>query len=204
MQQKLPEYTFTQDWFSWAPPVWEQLIPLLPDNKRFLEIGSFEGRATVWMLENMLDQEHGHVDCIDTWAGGEEHEHGELKAAESLFDRNMLLATKNTQQTWYKMKEQSHIALARLLIKAPRPIYDFIYVDAAHTAKDVLRDGLMAWPLLKDGGIIVFDDYLWGQPRDILHRPKIGVDSFCNVNAEELVFVNLGRQAVCKKEKHGG
>jgi meiotically up-regulated gene 157 (Mug157) protein len=39
----MSEYKFTRDWFSWAPPVWEQLTQHLPNKKAFLEIGSFEG-----------------------------------------------------------------------------------------------------------------------------------------------------------------
>ena len=34
------------------------------------------------------------------------------------------------------------------------------------------------------GDIIVFDDYLWGAPRDILHRPKPAIDAFVNIFAE--------------------
>lgn len=51
------EYQFTKDWFSWAPPVWEQLVPMLPESgtfRTFLEIGSFEGRSAIWIAENMM------------------------------------------------------------------------------------------------------------------------------------------------------
>ena len=51
----MAEYKFTQDWFYWAPEVWAQFAPLLPARRKFLEIGSFEGRSTVWTLENMLE-----------------------------------------------------------------------------------------------------------------------------------------------------
>ena len=47
----MTEYQYTKDWFNWAPAVWEQLIPLLPERKAFLEIGSFEGRSMVWIAE---------------------------------------------------------------------------------------------------------------------------------------------------------
>lgn len=54
-------YQFTQDWFQWAPSVWEQLIPHLPERKNFLEIGSFEGRSAVWTIENMME-DGGEID----------------------------------------------------------------------------------------------------------------------------------------------
>jgi predicted O-methyltransferase YrrM len=62
----MSEYTFTQDWFSHNIPVWEQLATLLPERKKFLEIGSFEGRSMVWAVENMLEDD-GEIYCIDTW-----------------------------------------------------------------------------------------------------------------------------------------
>ena len=69
----MADYKFTQDWFHWAPELWEKLVPLLPEREAFLELGSFEGRSTVWIVENMM-QDGGFIDCVDTWAGGEEHE----------------------------------------------------------------------------------------------------------------------------------
>lgn len=37
--------------------------------------------------------------------------------------------------------------------------FDWIYVDGLHDYDGVLRDFHAAWPLLKQGGIMVFDDY---------------------------------------------
>ncbi len=39
---------------------------------RFLEIGCFEGRATVWMLTNVLTHPTCRIDVIDTFAGSPE------------------------------------------------------------------------------------------------------------------------------------
>jgi energy-coupling factor transporter ATP-binding protein EcfA2 len=78
--------------------------------------------------------------------------------------------------------------------------YDFIYIDGSHVAKDVLTDACMAWPLLKQGGLLVFDDYLWGDSRDILHRPRLAVDFFANIFAEELDIVHIGHQFAVRKK----
>ena len=78
--------------------------------------------------------------------------------------------------------------------------YDFIYIDGSHVAKDVMTDACMAWPLLKKGGIMVFDDYLWGNPRDSLHRPKPAIDAFTNLFAEELDIVHMGYQLIIQKK----
>jgi hypothetical protein len=41
---------------------------------------------------------------------------------------------------------------------------------------------------------------MWGNPRDILHRPKIAVDAFTTMFAEELDIVHMGYQFVVRKK----
>jgi predicted O-methyltransferase YrrM len=199
----MTEYQFTQDWFHWAPEVWEQLIPLLPERKAFLEIGSFEGRSAVWIAENMAD-EGSHIDCIDTWQGGEEHSEEDMAAVEARFDENarQVNGYYRASRLVSKFKGTSTQWLARFLDSpgCTDHEYNFIYIDGSHIAKDVLTDACMAWPLLKKGGIMVLDDYMWGEPRDILHRPKLAIDSFINIFAEEINIVHVGYQMVIQKK----
>jgi len=202
------EYQFTKDWFHWAPEVWEQLIPLLPERperggREFLEIGSFEGRSTVWIVENMMRDDAGGLTCIDTWEGGEEHSAEDMAAVEGRFDYNKeLLEEKFPHRIVHKFKGTSSQWLAHFLVEAPkdRVDFDFIYIDGSHIAKDVLTDACMAWPLLKPKGLMVFDDYMWGNPRDALHRPKIAIDAFTNIFGETAEIVHVGYQLVVRKK----
>jgi predicted O-methyltransferase YrrM len=192
------EYQFTQDWFGWAPAVWEQLIPMLPEGKRsFLEIGSFEGRSTVWIIENMM-RKGDYILCIDTWKGGEEHGAEDMDAVWQRFKSNMAIAEKKTGISAGTARGTSVVGLADELAESNQ--YDFIYIDGSHTAPDVLTDACMAWPLLKPEGIMVFDDYMWGNPRDILHRPKPAIDAFCNIFAETAEIVHVGYQLAVRKK----
>lgn len=192
------EYKFTQDWFHWAPQVWEQLIPHLPERKSFLEIGAFEGRATTWIIENMMS-DGGEIVCIDTWEGGEEHVNGEMSGAEERFDYNVkVLETKYPNRVVHKWKELSITGLSALHHDTTT-YYDFIYVDGSHIAKDVLTDACMAWPLLKKGGIMVFDDYLWGDMTRPNHVPKPAIDAFVNIFIEELKIIHIGYQLIVRK-----
>lgn len=217
-------YKFTQDWFSWSPPIWERLVGMLPERRAFLEIGSFEGRSAVWIIENMMEK-GGFIDCVDTWAGGEEHGGLDMMSVEDRFDHNICLAlggatlredredfgywlrpdcymVKDNYTRVYKYKAKSTELLAKSLYDPmcfKHGLYDFIYIDGSHVAKDVLTDACMAWPLLKPSGIMVFDDYLWGEARDILHRPKPAIDAFVNLFAEEIDIIHSGYQFIIRK-----
>jgi predicted O-methyltransferase YrrM len=195
----MSEYQFTKDWFGWAPPVWEQLTPLLPNGvkRRFLEIGSFEGRSMAWIAENMMNP-GDELFCIDTWEGGEEHGAENMGEVEKRFDYNRSIALTGLDIEIIKYKGTSTHWLAHA-IKEEEAL-DFIYIDGSHIAKDVLTDACMAWPLLKPKGIMVFDDYVWGNPRDILHRPKVAIDAFVNIFAEEVEVIHVGYQLVVRKK----
>jgi predicted O-methyltransferase YrrM len=197
----MSEYQFTKDWFGWAPPVWEQLIPMLPSGaglRTFLEVGSFEGRSTVWVMENMMSDGE-HLICIDTWGGGEEHGAEDMETVEGRFRHNMQIAKDRfPKRNFRTIKDSSYSALASLV--GTTFDFDFIYIDGSHIAKDVLTDACMAWPLLKPKGIMVFDDYVWGDPRDILHRPKAAIDAFTNIFAEEVEVIHVGYQLVVRKK----
>ena len=43
-------YEFSRDWFTGNIPTWRQVVDKNKPRK-ILEIGSFEGRSTVWMVE---------------------------------------------------------------------------------------------------------------------------------------------------------
>lgn len=194
-------YQFTKDWFNWAPQVWEQLIPMLPERKTFLEIGSFEGRSAVWIIENMME-DGGEIACVDTWEGGEEHSAEDMGTVEERFDYNCHLASAQhplRRVVKYKTKSSQYLGSC-LEVGRPQGDFDFIYIDGSHQAPDVLTDACMAWPLLKAGGIMVFDDYLWGNPRDALHRPKIAIDAFTNIFGETVEIVHVGYQLAVRKK----
>jgi len=193
----MSEYKFTQDWFSWVPSVWEHLIPTLPGRKNFLEIGTYEGRAAVWIAENMME-DGGKIVCIDTWEGGEEHVSGEMDGAHQRFIHNIeLLIEKHPTRIINAYMGTSVKYLSRLIDN--HDPFDFIYIDGSHIAKDVLTDACMAWPLLRNNGIMVFDDYLWGDMSRPNHVPKPAIDAFVNIFIEELKIVHVGYQYIVRK-----
>jgi Methyltransferase domain len=70
----------------------------------------------------------------------------------------------------------------------------FIYIDGSHQAPDVLADSVLAFQLLRVGGIMIFDDYLWRMEpegrQDSLNIPKPAIDSFINIFQRKLRVVS--------------
>ena len=209
-KQKLQEqnpYDFTTDWFSWSPPIWSQIIHQLPNRKRFLEIGSFEGRSAVWLLENAIDDE-GEIVCVDTWEGGEEHkaQGHDMGEVEARFHANITAAKNKIRPRNVKVtsfRATSLDTLTALLTIAPhkKELFDFIYIDGSHQAPDVITDACLAWNLLRVGGVIVFDDYGWGEPLPPTHKPKIAVDAFIDIFKDRLHLIHKSYQLIIQKMK---
>ena len=69
--------------------------------------------------------------------------------------------------------------------------FDFIYIDGSHQAPDVLYDALLSFRLLRVGGIMVFDDYLWaeniGFEHDPIRCPKPAIDAFTNIYCRKVL-----------------
>jgi predicted O-methyltransferase YrrM len=173
------DYEFTVDWLSGSIPTWQQIFSNRSPPDRVLEIGSYEGRSAVWIIENLLAGRATSLVAIDAWKeGGEAYQKG-MTQVESRFDRNMLLAgERHSEVTITKRKGNSAVELATLLASGGRGSFDLIYIDAHHHAPDVLTDLVLSFVLCKVGGLIFCDDYLWSQFRGLVETPKLAIDSF--------------------------
>ena len=62
----MKNYRFTENWFT------DDGLVILNDldvtkELHILEIGSFEGKSTVWFLENILQNKNSTITCVDPW-----------------------------------------------------------------------------------------------------------------------------------------
>jgi hypothetical protein len=188
----MSEFQFTNDWFNDAArSVWDQFIPQL-NPQRILEIGSYEGACACYLIGKLAVQRSLELHCIDTWGGGVEHQDLDMRGVEARFRVNVELAIKAAPNKieLHVHKGHSDFVLATLLAQGKAQYFDFIYVDGSHQAADVLCDAVLAFRLLKIGGILIFDDYLWGEElpygRDLLRCPKPAIDAFTNLYARKL------------------
>jgi SAM-dependent methyltransferase len=180
--------TFSHDWFTGRTPVWEPLLaPLAGNDARVLEIGSFEGLSVCYFLWRLPDCT---VTCVDTFDGGfDQHVTGiAVSGLEETFDANVALVDTARVR---KVVGDSRRVLLDLALEQDR--FDLAYVDGSHLALDVIVDAALSWHLLKTGGVLVFDDYVWtGLGDDPLLRPGPAIDAFLALieGRYELVFSN--------------
>jgi len=181
---------FTQDWFTQNIPGMKSVIDLIPEKKTFLEIGSFEGRSACWFLQEVMDPD-GSLWCIDNFGSSLQSSAFDFVAVKSRFEENTNKAKKANQNV-FLIEDTSLVGLSMLLFKNKK--FDFIYIDGSHTSPDTLTDACMAFPMLKKGGAMVFDDYLWEMHTGPIRSPKAAIDTFVNMFSEQCRLVLNGYQ----------
>jgi len=165
-------------------------------NLRFLQLGAFHGDATLWMLDNILTDETSSLTDVDTWGGS---------ATEGVHDEM------NFNDVWksyiHRIKDYDNVYPSKTSTNHFFHVfeddgdwwYDFIYIDADHTASAVLDDAVMAWQHLKPGGIMAFDDYSWEHPDGELYQPRPAINFFLWAKQGQFKLIEASSQIwICK------
>jgi predicted O-methyltransferase YrrM len=158
-------YSFTADYTATVRSRWPELFEGVAGRPgvRMLEIGAYEGRSALWFLEHVLTGEGSSIVCLDFFS----RPWWDLR-----FDHN--IARSGHAERVTKLKGHSHVLLPGLEAES----FDVVYVDGGHAAATVLLDGVLSWRLLKPGGLLVFDDYLWAPGLPETERPRMAIDAF--------------------------
>jgi predicted O-methyltransferase YrrM len=190
----MPSYRFSTKWFdNTAKHNWSSIIPDLKPS-RILEIGSFEGASTCFLIERLAALPELWIHCVDTWEGGFEQKADriDMESVEARFNHNVTSAieTAGNKVNLRIHKGYSDICLAKIFSELGRNYFDFVYVDGSHEAPDVICDAVLGFRLLRVGGIMAFDDYLGGAG-DLLTRPKLGIDAFTNLYLRKVQIISI-------------
>lgn len=192
---------FSSDWFSGNIPLWNSLFEKFGMKNRVnkcLEIGTWEGRSAIFTINSLLNDPASRIYCVDTFQGSEEHT--EINTSQ-LYQRCVNnIATTGKQDQVSIIKGSSFEEIPKLF-KDHSESFDFIYIDGSHTSLDVLLDALNCFKLLKVGGIMIFDDYLWDHYSNPYHNPKIGIDTFLMLMSPYTTIICRGYQMSCIKIK---
>lgn len=82
-------------------------------------------------------------------------------------------------------------------------MFDLIYIDGDHSSTAVLEDALFSFRLLKPGGYIVFDDYLWGtvdRGVNSIEIPYKGINIFLKYFESEIELIKSNWQIIVRKK----
>lgn len=169
----ISDYTLDmQGWGSWSP-VFETIIATFRP-RLVVEVGSWKGTSAINMVN--IAKKHGiegfTVICIDTWLGSHEHW---LERNDPTFFKSLNL--KNGYPTLYYQFLANVILSGHADSIVPLPLpsvsaaqvlstifrgelqADMIYLDAGHAYEDVIQDIRIYWPLLRQNGVFLGDDY---------------------------------------------
>ena len=163
---KFPEHftypTDTRIWFNDHISNWEtQLIDLFDKPNVCLEIGAYHGASTVYIRERLCHMADSHLYVMDI-------------NKTSYLDNNI----KPYDNITFIQGESRDLFRNLSHNGKTKEFLDFIYIDGSHMSMHVLEDATNAFYYLKDGGIIIFDDYLGGLEQPLHMQVKCGVDGF--------------------------
>lgn len=162
------------------------------DPLNILEIGSWEGRSALFLATYFP---RARLTAVDTWAGSDEHlcSTANLSDLEARFDHNLSAFAYRVS----KHKGMSALVLPELLSAGRQ--YDLIYVDGSHLADDVLNDAVTAWRMLPQGGVIIFDDFLWAAYRRRRANPAWAISNFLSYRSGEYRVLGAYYQLILQK-----
>lgn len=176
------------NWFASVQYYFERHVPYNP--LYVLQIGTYTGDATEWLLNNRNIE---HIDDVDTWGGSQEtaHESIDFYDVEDYYDSRFKNNTK---------VKKNKCTSDEFFNRIPQlPGYDFIYIDGDHTALQTALDGLNAFKVLEPGGIMAFDDYGWHAKGDLFLEPQRGIDAFLEVCKGRISIIEIGYQVWVQK-----
>ena len=126
-------------------------------------------------------------------------------AVEQRFDANIASALRSTHSSFRKIKTASVKALAHLLSEDSPPAFEIVYIDGSHLPADVLTDAVLAWRLLRSGGILILDDARWHEVtgKEPSECPAAAIDAFLNVFGNQLLVLEQGYQCIVQKQDVG-
>ena len=207
-KKKLNErYTFNQAWYDALLNTDLVLctrdeakdLALKPAEKRkIVEIGIYEGASSCFWSDFYMSHPESRLISIDPFTGSDEHHakpenYPELAQIE-LTARGNIAKSDNAAKIEI-VKGCSWDVFPELNRRFGEEAWiDVLYIDGAHDSVSVARDTTLYVPMVKEGGVVIFDDY--GHP-DV----RRGVDGALNAFASMEYAIYSGWQLICKVSK---
>jgi len=159
-----------------------------PGEGAIIEIGSWKGKATVWLASGAKDAGRDKVYAIDHYRGSPEH--GEKVWTFPEFEKNLRDAGVDDMVVPLVMNS------AEAAKNWDKPVR-FLWIDAAHDYESVKRDFLLWEPSLVEGGIVAFHDTTtWDGPKKVVEEYVCNSRTFTNIGSVgSIVFAQKTRKS---------
>jgi predicted O-methyltransferase YrrM len=186
---------FSVDWTTANFQNWQKWLGhLIGRPARGLEVGCFEGRASIWFLDNILTHKDSELCVIDTFKNNPGFKQFGADGSD-LLNR----FTKNIGHRAIKVRifegRSSDVLREDLTFARGANSFDFAYIDGSHASRDVLGDAVRVYDLVKPGGVIIFDDYGWSYSQSV----KEAVEAFLGCYKGGFKNLEVNYQVAFKK-----
>ena len=180
----------TTDYFSLNAYYWDLIINKNFKEFSYLEIGSWEGNSALYILKNFKTK---NVVCVDIWDLYKDQYQQEHQERFNNFKSNLeefkerYSFVKNTSDEFFKNNTK---------------IFDIIYIDGFHEAPQVYKDICNSWHCLNKNGIIICDDYFYGNLKDNKDNnlPANSINKFILENKKKLKIMNVNNTQIFLKK----
>lgn len=188
------DYRFTTDWFTANVSVWATALKEFQGkpNVSYLEVGSWEGRSLLWVLDNVLTHPTSRLTAIDPLL--DDPGWPQSKDIKGTLFSNIKLSGQESRVSVIVGYSQTELR------KLPQESYEIIYIDGSHTSADTLEDLVLSSRLLKPGGLLIMDDYQHYPLRRTFDRPKFAMDAFHACFKDQFDVIHYGWQVILKKK----
>jgi len=169
-------YAFSTNWFDSRIPSWTRLLNEVKGKPglQYLEIGTFEGRSALWVLENILTHPTSKITVIDAF---------EEEGIQQRFSSNVDLS--GQADRFQVLVGPSSQKLREL----PLNTFDLAFIDGSGKGVSMLADLVGVWNLVKLDGIIICSRYALTDKlrRDLKLKPNDpgpyeAIDAFLKVH----------------------
>jgi hypothetical protein len=172
-------------------PKWEQWLAHLKGKPAVgLEIGTCRGESAESMCTRIFTDPKSLYYCVDTFGGSPE------------YDKSVDFTEVETAAR-ERLKRFKQVAILKgmsndVLRKFKTPL-DTVYIDGGHDSLNVIRDSVLAFDLMKVGGVMIWDDYGWTLMPNEIDRPKYAIDFFLKAYGKHLNVIHKSWQVAAIK-----
>ena len=174
------------------------LSKFVNNKNNILEINADKGYVTKWFLNNLCNNKKSLIISIDSWNKSEEYKNYKITINEHIFNKNINNSGRELQVNKMKMNTDNAIKIIKNNNKTEK-IFNIIYIDASYFNESLMSNCVLAFELLEDNGIMIFDDYNWDDINNEFFYTKITIDSFLYTFKTKITILNNKYQIILQK-----